>query len=499
MRNSTIPRMFVAFAVSALLALPTRAEEHRVTRIGDPSSSFHRPPLSKPLDFRNMLHDKKTDVAVVLQMAGWPGRIDDIDRAAQDPATTIGEVTIQPGTRLPFMARRRGGIPEVIHNVVWAGDYAFEAYTMEFDSIGHRYRLSAPKLCGNLWIEEVQKPGGPTLIQTGKTEKADVSIKVAGEVCVTQPVEVTGNVRNIAPDAKVMITAEGLAPVSGTHSGGVYKATLGAYAVPGQRTITATAGDASASTTVTVNPCPPVCSLSVSPATIRIGTPFTIDASGSRVAPGVAIGIKTVSVEILREGTVVDQFDLTPPSFRRDDVVLQKGGDHIIRAVATDEAGQVSTNGCEANLQATAPALPLFIGVFVGKERLDREGYAGSHCAPLFGAEFGILPRIGEKVEIEAAVGAKLETTDTENSSVFIDLAVNGLLPRGFVGGGVSFWDLTQKDTRTAAMLVQGGVDVSSDGRFQLVVEGRIPFDKFDDVANNYQFWGGVRFRPARR
>lgn len=494
MRKATIARMFVAAAVSAVLALPANAEEHRVTRLGNPSSSFHRPPLTKPVDFRNMLHNKMADVEAALQRAGWPGSVADLDRAAQDPAAKIGEVTIQPGTSLPYMALRRRGKPDVITNVVWAGKNAFDAYTIEFDSAGHRYRLTAPKKCGNFWIEEMQ--GGPTMIQP---EGVGVGIKVAGELCVTQPVDVTVNVRDTVADAQVVLTAEGQEPVTGTASGGVFQAKLGAYNTPGQHEITATVGDAHAAATVTVNPCPPSCSLSVTPATIRRGKPFTVDASGSHVAPNVTVGIKMVSVEILLEGTVVEQFDLTPPSLRRDDVVVKKAGNYTIRAVATDEVGQSSSNVCEASLEGTGSPFPLFAAVFFGKERLEREGYAGGHCAPLLGAKVGVLPRVGENVELEASFGGKLEIDDTENSSVFVDLAVNGLLSKGFVGGGVSFWDLTHKDTRTAALLVQGGVDLTQDGRFQFVVEGRIPFDKFDNIANNYQFWGGVRFRAARR
>ncbi len=486
----------VAAAVSALFAVPARAEEHTVTRLGNPSSSFHRPPLTKPADFRNMLHNKKADVETVLQKAGWPGSVEDLDRAAQDPESRIGEVTIQPGTSLPYMAMRRGGKPDIITDIVWGGENAFDAYTIEFESAGHRYRLTAPKKCGNFWTEELQRPGGPAMIQP---EGAAVTINVAGEVCVTQPVDVTVNVRNTAADAQVVIAAEGQAPITGTPSGGVFRATLGAYNTPGQHEITATVGDAHAADSVTVNPCPPSCSLSVTPATFRSGEPFTIDASGSQVAANVTVGIKMVSVEILREGTVVEHFDLVPPSLRRDDVVLKKGGNYTIRAVATDEAGQTSSNACEAGVEVTAPPFPLFAAVFFGKERLEREGYVGGHCAPLFGAKVGLLPQVGENVELEVSFGAKIETADTENSSVFVDLAVNGLLSSGFLGGGVSFWDLTHKDTRTAALLLQGGYDVTQDGRIQFVVEGRIPFDKFDNVANNYQFWGGVRFRAARR
>ena len=40
-------------------------------------------------------------------------------------------------------------------------------------------------------------------------------------------------------------------------------------------------------------------------------------------------------------------------------------------------------------------------------------------------------------------------------------------------------------------------VDLDKDGRWQLVGQTRGPFSgEFDDFSNNYQFWGGIRFRP---
>jgi len=40
--------------------------------------------------------------------------------------------------------------------------------------------------------------------------------------------------------------------------------------------------------------------------------------------------------------------------------------------------------------------------------------------------------------------------------------------------------------TRAVAALVQLGFDMGGDRRVQLVVEGRAPFDQFDDLGNNY-------------
>lgn len=141
---------------------------------------------------------------------------------------------------------------------------------------------------------------------------------------------------------------------------------------------------------------------------------------------------------------------------------------------------------------------PFFVAGFVGKERMVREEFLGGRCAPLIGIKAGILPRIGDDAEVELSIGGKINTRDTGNSSLFADVAINGLVGRSFIGGGVSFWDLTISDTRTVAALIQFGTNLDYDGHFQLAVEGRVPFDQFDDISNNYQFWAGIRFRPGR-
>ena len=81
------------------------------------------------------------------------------------------------------------------------------------------------------------------------------------------------------------------------------------------------------------------------------------------------------------------------------------------------------------------------------------------------------MSRLNDNLELELSVGAKIDASETDSSSIFADVALNGLFSGGFVGGGVSFWDLTEDDTRTVAALVQVGIDLKEDRRIQLVVE----------------------------
>jgi hypothetical protein len=64
-----------------------------------------------------------------------------------------------------------------------------------------------------------------------------------------------------------------------------------------------------------------------------------------------------------------------------------------------------------------------------------------------------------------------------------------------FIGTGLSFWDLTRSSTWTPAWLLHFGVPLSRSAKHPVffIGEGRLFFDHIDDVANNYQIWGGVR------
>jgi hypothetical protein len=148
-----------------------------------------------------------------------------------------------------------------------------------------------------------------------------------------------------------------------------------------------------------------------------------------------------------------------------------------------------------------------FIGGFLGKERRN-ELLAGSplftaDCVASLGIKAGILPRINDHLEAELSSGLKIELEDHDfefeddtRVNLFIDAALNAYFGAGFVGGGVSFWDLNEEETRTVALLIQTGFDLSPNRKWQLVIEARAPFEDMDDLENNYMFWGGVRFRP---
>jgi hypothetical protein len=488
---------------SGLLAMtPADAQEHRATRLGNPATRFSRP-LRKADDFRVLLRGERTkaDVAAILREWGYKGSLDDLDRAAA--SAEIGEVRIPSGTRLPFMASRKNGKPRLLRDVLWAGPRPIDAYTFEFSSECQRYRALVPKVCGNFWIEDLGRDTSDPKCAPARPRPV-VSLRGASETCVTQPVEFTVSVQNPPDDNKVTLFVNGKELVSDRLSAGGFRFTFPGAREPGRYEIKAVSGGETSTTSVEVKPCTPTCGLTVTPQPPRVGQPVTIDASGSRVAPGVRGGIKSVRAEILKDGKVVSSYEMAAPNFVRSDATFKKGGIHTVRAVVTDEHGQVSENTCQAEVDVVGGP-PIFAGAYFGKERLvhdhdvrenpvDDGNPQHTLCAEHVGFQVGYQPMIGEKLQGELAVGYKIDLEGEAHSSLFADGAVNYLFGSGFLGAGLTWWDIFQDDTRSLGILVQGGFDVSSDGRWQIVGQAR-GLD-LDDLDNGYQLWGGVRFRP---
>jgi hypothetical protein len=479
------------------LAVTAEAQQHRATRLGNPATRFAKP-MKKPDDLRVMLRAEKmkADIAAVLAEVGWAGDAADLDRAAA--TAEISVVQVAPGTRLPFMASRQKGKPHALKDVLWAGKKPIDAFAFEFSSKCNRYRLVTPKACSNFWIEDLGKDTSDPKCAPAPPPPPVVSVSGAGEACVTQPVEFAITVKNPPADNDVKLYVNGKEAVSDKLTNGSFRFTFTGARTPGTYEVKAVSGGVSGTTSVQVRACVPSCGITAHPLPAKAGKPFTVDLSGSRVAAGVQGGVKSAKVEVVdAKGVVVDTFEMAGLS--RSDVVIKKGGIHTLRAVVTDEASQVSTNACTAQVDVKAPP-PLYIAGYFGKERLvhdDEDGVnVGAICAPQMGLAVGFQPMIGAKAQFDAQVGVKINFKDNAHTAMFADAAVNYVGGRGFFGGGLSWWDIG-KDSGGIGPLVQGGFDLDKEAKWQLVGQARSIFSELDNIDNNYQLWAGIRFRPA--
>jgi hypothetical protein len=163
-----------------------------------------------------------------------------------------------------------------------------------------------------------------------------------------------------------------------------------------------------------------------------------------------------------------------------------------------------------APVVAPARAVSFFADGLFGKERrvrpLDDEALLETdeefaQCSPLLGVKLGVAKRFANDWEIAGAAGVAFSLVQGDDKvrehQLFVDVEANKWVGRGFVGGGVSLWDLTRSDSFTPAAMVHVGLPIADQVRFPVyfLLEGRLFFDQLDDVENNYQFWGGVRVR----
>jgi hypothetical protein len=148
---------------------------------------------------------------------------------------------------------------------------------------------------------------------------------------------------------------------------------------------------------------------------------------------------------------------------------------------------------------------PFVMGA-VGKQRrtLDQEDAAGvtirdSFCDALLGIKGGVEFPMGERWVFAPAVGVAFNLEEADRTSLFADAEFNYKLDNGgYIGTGVGLWDFTHSDNTTLNLLFNLGLPLTkySDGAGKLLftVEGRLFFDEFDNIDDNYQFWGGIRY-----
>jgi len=163
---------------------------------------------------------------------------------------------------------------------------------------------------------------------------------------------------------------------------------------------------------------------------------------------------------------------------------------------------------------ASVKASPFFFDVLAGKDRRvrptdGRENLDGSavfpsagagefaQCSPLVGLKFGMAKRFANDFELAGAVGVALSlvTDDKEvrEHQLFADVELNKYVGSGFIGTGISLWDITHSDTITPAWMLHFGIPLSKARPIYFIGEGRMYLDNADDIKNNYLLWGGLR------
>ena len=152
---------------------------------------------------------------------------------------------------------------------------------------------------------------------------------------------------------------------------------------------------------------------------------------------------------------------------------------------------------------------PFFFDALIGKERRvrppeieDGRFTNWAQCSPLLGLKIGVAKDFdNNNWEVAGAGGIAISLVHAKDkvnqSEVFVDGEINRYLGAGFIGTGISLWDLTRSDSFTPAWMFHFGIPLGTHPQHPVYFlgEGRLFFDNIDDISNNYQFWGGVRVR----
>jgi hypothetical protein len=185
-----------------------------------------------------------------------------------------------------------------------------------------------------------------------------------------------------------------------------------------------------------------------------------------------------------------------PPKLNANEAAtlkLCKPGHYTARLTA--ENGAV----CDAatDIVKAAPMNGPFLSGYFGKERRVRADFPAGRCSPMIGIDGGYAFYVNDSFEVAPTFGVGINTRDTSNTSLYVELELNAHFGRGFVGTGIGWWDFNHGDTDRGSLLGQFGVDLAQTdhGNISWINQGRLFFTDFDDVKNNYMIWTGLRFQ----
>jgi hypothetical protein len=468
----------------------------RVTRLGNPGTSMHRPPLRTMADFKKLLDNKRyvADVGSVLNQACLGSNTSLILEAAR--TGEVREVTITPGTNLKWMGSRKGRGTKVIRPLVWAGRAPFEAFEFKTTIGESTYTFLVPKACGNLTLADVQ-----ALPTVSTSARISCTRDNAGNPQTTVNAASAENLKSVS------LTCGGnTAELSATNN---WTASFAGEVRDGGCTVSGKdAWGRAATVTPSYSPCPalappppaPTCSVTIDQTAVKkcwnlavtSNKPGTLTLTKDGAALAAPALAKGATVPAKLDGSTASTLSVCEPGTYTAKVAMD-GSD------ATCESSTTLTRA-----SAPAAALVPFVGAFFGKERRTLEAFPGGRCAPIGGPHVGLSYRPhGGSFEIAPVVGFAINTRsdddsggeDNDHSVLYADVELNHHWERAFIGTGLTLWDITHGDDFMPGALAQFGIRLNasdSNTPFYWVNQGRVFFND-GGVSNNYMVWTGFR------
>ena len=130
---------------------PAQTTDYRPIRQLGGATRFTRP-VNTVGELQKMFSQPRiqSDVRAVLEMDNLGASSAEVNRILG--GGMVMETTIAPGTRIEWMALRRGGRPATVRRVQWAGAKPLEGYQFVIDNLTETLTFFVPKICGNISI-----------------------------------------------------------------------------------------------------------------------------------------------------------------------------------------------------------------------------------------------------------------------------------------------------------------------------------------------------------
>jgi len=494
-------------------------ESHNATRLGGPASFsgplrdlkglkrlFARPAIQK-------------DTRAIFAEAGMDSLADKFLQAIADGTPdTIKDTTYPVGDTMVWMASRdpRNRKPHLLRNVRWSGKKPFPAWEITLEEGYKIYTFVLPKTCMNFSLSKVTEKPLPECVTVAVERdcaKKTMTARATGA-------SISGNqitrVEMSRDGSKVtdLVPGQGFS-YSGALQPGRY--TFKAFdqydrEVPICNTQPLTLEACPAPPPPPPPPPPATCALTASAVKGKAGWEITVDGSGCRNAKAMTFEIVDPAGKVVPftyQNQTQSAATLGPPFQGTVTIKKLAAGTYTVRSKV--EAANAKAPG--ASCEATFTIIPeekigFFFGGYVGKERrvrevpdaapVDGEVPLYGYCAPLIGLKAGIPIKVSDVFEVAPAFGVAINLDKGSNTSAFAELELNRVYEKGFIGTGIGVWDFTHSGTIAPTLLLNWGQEVwrgQKKNRLFFNIEGRLFLDELGDISNNYQFWGGLRYR----
>lgn len=261
-RSALVLFLFGGLTLGAIPAAAQQCEgASEITRLG--GANRFTPPVTDQEGLQALFVDHRDEILALLGEANWSGDADDLF-AAVAAWRGVTSTTFDPGQRIQWMFfRERGATPTVGTNLCWAGDEAFAAWEIRFNSNGRWYSMIVPESCGNL-----------ALLAEQPLPKVTLDLDIGGLSCSDQ----TFDFESSCMDGEGAVTVR--------RPDGSEQAAAGAsfpFTAEGDYTVTATCSAMSSrgdrledSTSRTIAVGCPSCSVAASPAEVDMGESSTL-------------------------------------------------------------------------------------------------------------------------------------------------------------------------------------------------------------------------------